>query len=566
MGDRRQDFDRLQRFTREGEESAFADLVRRHQDLVFATALRKVEDSGVAQEVTQNVFAALARKAWQFGPDDSLPAWLHKAALLESMSWLRGELSRRRRVQTAIELGTTMNPPENQAAFQALIPLLDEGLLSLREKDRTALLLRFCEGQSLREVGAAFGVSEDTAQKRVQAALEKLAAFFRRRGFKTATVAAAAAALQSTVISTSATAVGAIVSVALQAAPPAPGLTALLARLASLSRAQTAALCVALATLPMGWQLKERHGAAEEAKQIQTQLFAAQRNLTAALSGLERTQANFDRLQQNAAQQKEEADRATESALAFELWKQKTRDQLLAADYPWDEDSPFVRIPKAILPELSEFAGAEPFSVSGVVNPFASELLGLTPAERGAVEDVLRRHSADLNHGREAGIYETNRTSAAGESARSFVLPAVTADEVKERGDRMLAELRGVLGEERWPLVEIRLHREKTRHPDSVTDDLPTLLDLSAAKSAEELSVTVSTDATGTPTYVATCSSHGLVGFWNGVLSTFLPEGDPRRTSASGEFGAGLSHGLRQRAMTWLEEQAAARLGAKEKP
>src|SRR5262245_12392810 len=202
MSDRRQDFELLQRFTRHGEQSAFTDIVRRHLDLVFGTALRKVEDSGVAQEVAQNVFAALARKTWQFAPDDSLPAWLHKAALLESKSWLRGELGRRRREQTAIELGTTMNTPENRPAFQAFLPLLDEALLSLRENDRTALLLRYYESQSLRDVGAAFGISEDTAQKRVQSALEKLADFFRRRGFKTATVAAAAAALQSTSVYT----------------------------------------------------------------------------------------------------------------------------------------------------------------------------------------------------------------------------------------------------------------------------------------------------------------------------------------------------------------------------
>jgi DNA-directed RNA polymerase specialized sigma24 family protein len=74
--------------------------------------------------------------------------------------------------------------------------LLDEALLSLRENDRTALLLRYYERRSLREVGAAFGVSEDTAQKRVQSALEKLAAFFKRHGFRTATVAATTAALQ----------------------------------------------------------------------------------------------------------------------------------------------------------------------------------------------------------------------------------------------------------------------------------------------------------------------------------------------------------------------------------
>ena len=41
MSDRRQDFELLQSFTRDGEQSAFADLVRRHLDLVFATALRR---------------------------------------------------------------------------------------------------------------------------------------------------------------------------------------------------------------------------------------------------------------------------------------------------------------------------------------------------------------------------------------------------------------------------------------------------------------------------------------------------------------------------------------------
>ena len=102
MQERRQDFELLQRFTRHREQSAFADLVRRHLDLVFATALRKVEDAGAAQEVAQNVFTALARKAWRFAPDDSLPAWLHKAALLESKSWLRGELGRRRREEAAV--------------------------------------------------------------------------------------------------------------------------------------------------------------------------------------------------------------------------------------------------------------------------------------------------------------------------------------------------------------------------------------------------------------------------------------------------------------------------------
>ena len=248
MNERRQDFELLQRFTRQADQSAFADVVQRHLDLVFATALRKLEDPGAAQEVAQNVFAALGRKAWQFAPDDSLPAWLHKTTLFETNTWLRGELRRRRREETAAELGTTMNTPEQPPAFAEFLPLLDEALLSLREKDRTALLLRFYENQSLRDVGAALGAGEDAASKRVQRALARLTEFFLRRGFKTATVATVAVALEHSATTASAMVATTLVGAGRQTAPPVlAGFKALLARLAILTRPQRAALGGALA-------------------------------------------------------------------------------------------------------------------------------------------------------------------------------------------------------------------------------------------------------------------------------------------------------------------------------
>jgi RNA polymerase sigma factor (sigma-70 family) len=230
MNERRLDFDLLQRFARQADQSAFADVARRHLNLVFATALRKTGDHGAAQEVAQNVFAALARKAWQFAPDDSLPAWLHKTALFQSNTWPRGEIGRRRREQTAAELATTMNTLEHPSAFQELVPLLDDALLSLREKDRTALLLCFYENQSLRDVGAALGITDDTAQKRVQSALEKVTKFFQRRGFKTASVAVVAAALEHSATTASAAVASSLVGAAQENVPPVlAGLRALLA-------------------------------------------------------------------------------------------------------------------------------------------------------------------------------------------------------------------------------------------------------------------------------------------------------------------------------------------------
>jgi RNA polymerase sigma factor (sigma-70 family) len=259
MNERRADLELLRAFARAGDQRALADVVRRHLDLVFATALRKVSDVGAAEEISQNVFSALARKAWRFAPDDSLPAWLHKTALLESKCWLRGELRRRRREQTAAELGTTMKPPDDQPAFNALVPLLDEALLSLREKDRTALLLRFHESQSLRDVGAALGVGEDAAQKRVAGALEKLAGFFRRHGFKTATLATTAAALTHTAASASAATAANVTKAASRTTPPTTaGLLALLAVFMSLTRVQKATVYLTVAVTFIAWLRKPK--------------------------------------------------------------------------------------------------------------------------------------------------------------------------------------------------------------------------------------------------------------------------------------------------------------------
>jgi len=61
-------------------------------------------------------------------------------------------------------------------------PLLDEAMHALDETDRAAVLLRYFENKSLREVGATLGTSDDAAQKRVSRAVERLRDFLAKRG------------------------------------------------------------------------------------------------------------------------------------------------------------------------------------------------------------------------------------------------------------------------------------------------------------------------------------------------------------------------------------------------
>ncbi|MFZ0827661.1 MAG: TIGR03435 family protein [Verrucomicrobiia bacterium] len=170
-------------FNARRSEEAFAALVRQHVNLVFATALRQVGDAGAAEEITQNVFVALALAAGKLGSHPTIAGWLHQTALNKSREWLRSELRRRRREQVAVNLDLAR--AEGDSVWSPLVPLLDEALLELREPDRLAVILHFMEGQTFHEVGSALGIGEDTARKRVNRCLGQLTHFFRRRGFAT---------------------------------------------------------------------------------------------------------------------------------------------------------------------------------------------------------------------------------------------------------------------------------------------------------------------------------------------------------------------------------------------
>ncbi|PYJ86701.1 MAG: hypothetical protein DME22_04305 [Verrucomicrobia bacterium] len=180
------DLDLLQQYTRQRSEEAFAALVRRHLNLVYSAALRQVRSPPLAEEIAQSVFADLARNAHKLKPDTVLTAWLYQVTRRTAVDVIRRESRRQLREQIATEMNAMNLQADSGTGFQPvwadIEPLLDEAMESLDETDRTAVLLRYFENKSLREVGQTLGTSEDAAQKRVSRAVERLREFFSKRG------------------------------------------------------------------------------------------------------------------------------------------------------------------------------------------------------------------------------------------------------------------------------------------------------------------------------------------------------------------------------------------------
>jgi len=173
------DVELLSQYVVNGCERAFAELVRRYLDLVYSAALRQVRSPQLAEEVAQSVFVDLSRSASRIKRGTPVVAWLSTVTRRTAIDVVRHESRRRTREQAALEIAAMKSSP---SVWSQVEPLLDEAIEGLKESDRTALLLRFFENKSLREIGERLGTSEDTAQKRVSRAIEHLRLTFMRRG------------------------------------------------------------------------------------------------------------------------------------------------------------------------------------------------------------------------------------------------------------------------------------------------------------------------------------------------------------------------------------------------
>jgi RNA polymerase sigma factor (sigma-70 family) len=231
------DCDLLRRYAETKSEEAFAELVRRHLDLVYSAALRQVNgDAHLAQDVTQTVFTDLARKAEPLSRRLVLTGWLYTSAHFAAAKAVRAERRRRAREEEAQTMREWLQDPTPDLDWSKLRPVLDEAMHQLKETDREAILLRYFERRQLAEIGARLGVSENTARMRVARAVEKLRTFLNRRGVTlTATTLATTLATEAVVAAPAGLAVS-VTAISLAGAAAGTGISATLMKLMAMTK------------------------------------------------------------------------------------------------------------------------------------------------------------------------------------------------------------------------------------------------------------------------------------------------------------------------------------------
>src|SRR6476619_6256789 len=140
------DAELLRRYAEEHSESAFAELIQRNVDVVYSAALRVLNgDLHRAQDVTQQVFAELARQARRLAKHPALVGWLYTTTRKMALRVVRTDQRRNTREREA----TMMNEPSNAAEpdWDRMQPMIEEAMHELGERDRIAVLMRFFQGK-----------------------------------------------------------------------------------------------------------------------------------------------------------------------------------------------------------------------------------------------------------------------------------------------------------------------------------------------------------------------------------------------------------------------------------
>jgi len=157
-----------------GDVAAFDELMRIHEDRVFAICMRMMTDRDAALDATQDVFLTVFRKADRYKEQAAFSTWLYRVAMNTCYDHLRRQ--KRKRTESLPEHFDPSDPRGgDEMNAVELRPDIENALSDLSDDFRAAIVLVDLEGMSLEGAADTLEVPVGTVKSRVFRARKLLA-------------------------------------------------------------------------------------------------------------------------------------------------------------------------------------------------------------------------------------------------------------------------------------------------------------------------------------------------------------------------------------------------------
>lgn len=159
----------LIRLAADGDDAAFGELVRLHQNEVYTVAVRMVSDRDLAYDVAQEAFVRAWRAIGRFRGDAKFSTWMHRITVNTALT----HRERRNRLRTEALDAMYLEPesdgitPERAGESAAARANLDAALAALALPLRGVVVLKDVYGWSHREIAEELEITVTAAKVRL---------------------------------------------------------------------------------------------------------------------------------------------------------------------------------------------------------------------------------------------------------------------------------------------------------------------------------------------------------------------------------------------------------------
>lgn len=158
------------RRARQGDNGAFAEMVREHQGMVFSIGWHYLGDRSLAEDLGQEVFLQLYQNLAAIQSASHLCYWLRRVAVHRCIDHTRRKsFQRESRLEESHEVAAN-----SKTADFFLSARLRQTVTQLRDKERILIVLRYQEEMELAEIAEVLNMPINTVKSTLFRALQNL--------------------------------------------------------------------------------------------------------------------------------------------------------------------------------------------------------------------------------------------------------------------------------------------------------------------------------------------------------------------------------------------------------